>query len=193
MFEYIKGELIEIKPTHAIIENSQIAYFVNISLFSYTQINGLKEVQLYIHHIIREDFHALYGFADRSERDMFRHLISVSGIGANTARMMLSSMSPNEVKHAIVNGQVAELNRIKGIGAKTAQRIIVDLSDKLGRSEESENIFIGKDNTLKEEALSALIMLGFAKKQSEKVVEQIIKLGKFESIEEVVKEALKRL
>jgi len=193
MFEYIKGELIDLKPTYAIVENNQIAYFINISLYSYSQINGLKEVQLFIHHIIREDSHSLYGFAEKYERETFRHLISVSGIGANTARMMLSSMSPNEVKEAIVNRQVAELNRIKGIGAKTAQRIIVDLSDKMGKLDENENILLPQDNTIKEEALSALVMLGFAKKQSEKVVEQILKANDFESIEEVVKEALKRL
>ena len=193
MFEYIKGELVDIKPTYAILENNQIAYFINISLFSYSQINGLREVQLYIHHIIREDSHSLYGFAEKSERDTFRHLISVSGIGANTARMMLSSMTPTEVKSAIVNGQVAELNRIKGIGAKTAQRIIVDLSDKMGKIEESDIILTTKDNTIKEEALSALVMLGFAKKQSEKIVEQILKANDIDSIEGLVKEALKRL
>ena len=123
MFEYIKGELIDLKPTFVIVENNQIAYFINISIYSYSQINGLTEVQLYIHHIIREDSHTLYGFAEKKEREIFRHLISVSGIGANTARMMLSSMSPDEVKHAIINGHVAELNKIKGIGAKTANRI----------------------------------------------------------------------
>ncbi len=193
MFEYIKGELADLSPTFAVIENNGVAYFINISIFSYTKINGLKEVQLFIHHIIREDSHQLYGFADKKEREIFRYLISVSGIGANTARMMLSSMSPDEVKHAIVAGHVSVLNKIKGIGAKTAQRIIVDLSDKLGKLEDKENILINQDNSIKKEALSALVMLGFTKKQSEKVIDRIVEDNNTKSIEDIVKEALKRL
>jgi Holliday junction DNA helicase RuvA len=193
MFEYIKGEIRDLKPAYVIVENNDIGYFINISLNSYSKINGLKEAQVFIHHVIREDSHTLFGFADKKERELFRYLISVSGIGANTARMMLSSMLPEEIQNAITTGNVALLKGIKGIGAKTAQRVIVDLSDKLGKFDESDNIFVEKHNTIKEEALSALVMLGFSKKAVEKTVNSIMQGAESQSLESIVKEALKIL
>ncbi len=193
MFEYIIGEIRDLKPTCVIVENNDIGYFINISLYSYSKIDGLKEAQLFIHHVIREDSHTLFGFADKKERELFRYLISVSGIGANTARMMLSSMTPEEIQHAIISGNVAVLKGIKGIGAKTAQRVIVDLSDKLGNFDEGDNILVEKHNTIKEEALSALVMLGFSKKAVEKTISSIMQGAESQSIESIVKEALKRL
>ena len=161
MLEYIKGQVSEITPAFVILENMNMGYFVNISLHTYSSISQKQECHLFIHEILREDAYMLYGFADKAEREIFRNLLSVSGVGANTACMMLSSLSPDELKRAIVQEQVKTLQSIKGIGAKSAQRIIVDLKDKLEKEGLEEQIVKRQDNTIREEALSALVTLGF--------------------------------
>ena len=191
MFEFIEGEIIEKNPAYAAIYISGISYFVNISLTTYGQIQNLNNGRLYIHHIIREDAHVLFGFYTKLEREIFRMLISVSGIGANTARVMLSSLSPDEIQDAIVGGKVDTLKSIKGIGAKSAQRIIVDLRDKMGKGE--AEIFEIKDNTIKYEALSALTVLGFSKNAVDKILNKILAEEDNLAVEDLIKKALKRL
>lgn len=193
MFEYIKGAVASLKPSHIIVEANSIGYFITISLNSYTQLNGQTEVKLFLHQHIREDAHQLFGFATEAERDLFRMLISVNGIGANTAIMMFSSLSPDEISHAILNENVNLLKSIKGIGIKTAQRVIIDLKDKVGKSPISEQFVASADNTLRVEALSALVMLGFAKKPAEKEVDKILAAQPNLSVENVIKLALKSL
>ena len=193
MFEYIKGAVASLKPSHIIVEANSIGYFITISLNSYTQLNGQAEVKLFLHQHIREDAHQLFGFATEAERDLFRMLISVNGIGANTAIMMFSSLSPDEISHAILNENVNLLKSIKGIGIKTAQRVIIDLKDKVGKSPISEQFVASADNTLRVEALSALVMLGFAKKPAEKEVDKILAAQPNLSVENVIKLALKSL
>ncbi len=193
MFEYIKGHIIESSPAHCIVENNGIGYFINISLNTYTQLQNQKEIQLFLYEQIREDAHNLYGFYNVTERNIFTHLISVSGIGANTARMMLSSMSPHEIHEAIISGNVNLLKGIKGIGAKTAQRIIVDLTDKLGKEPVDQKIFTEPNNTIKDEALSALVMLGFVKGSAQKVIDKILAAEPNCKVEEVIKKALKMM
>ncbi|MCF8335102.1 MAG: Holliday junction branch migration protein RuvA [Bacteroidales bacterium] len=193
MLEFIKGQINEVTPAYVVIENTNTGYFVNISLNTYSQISEHKECTLFIHEIVREDAYVLYGFADKKEREIFRNLLAVSGVGANTACMMLSSLSPVELQNAIVNGQVNTLKTIKGIGAKSAQRIIVDLKDKLEKEGIEEQIVKSEDNTNKEEALSALITLGFPKKNVEKALETLIQKEPGLNVEELVKKALKKL
>ncbi|MCD6347004.1 MAG: Holliday junction branch migration protein RuvA [Bacteroidales bacterium] len=193
VYEYIKGQLTELSPTEAIVEQAGIGYNIQISLHSYTQIQGRKEISLFIHEIIREDTYDLFGFFGKDERALFRFLISVSGVGANTARMMLSSLSPEEIKEAILKDDVSVLKRTKGIGARTAERIIVDLRDKLGKLDESVQFLPGSDNTIRQEALSALIMLGFGKTDTAKVIDKLLlEKGKW-NVELLVKAALKKL
>jgi Holliday junction DNA helicase RuvA len=191
MYEFIEGDIIEKNPAYAIIYISGISYFINISLTTYGQIQNLNQGRLYIHQIIREDAHILFGFNTKLEREIFRMLISVSGIGAITARVMLSSLSPEEIQNAIVGGKVDILKSIKGIGAKSAQRIIVDLRDKMGK-EEAE-IFEIRDNTIKEQALSALTVLGFSKNAVDKVLNKILTEEDNLEVEDLIKKALKRL
>lgn len=193
MYEYIKGHIIEASPAHCVVENNGIGYFINISVNTYTLLQNQKEIQLYIFEQIREDAHNLYGFYETQERNMFVHLISVSGIGANTARMMLSSMSTGEIHEAIATGNVNVLKGIKGIGIKTAQRIIVDLSDKLGKINVDHKLFSEANNTIKDEALSALVMLGFIKGNAQKVVDKILATEPNSRVEDVIKKALKML
>lgn len=193
MFEYIKGAVASLKPSHIIVEANSIGYFITISLNSYTQLNGQENVKLFLHQVIREDAHQLFGFATEAERELFRMLISVNGIGSNTAIMMFSSLSPDEISHAILNENVNLLKSIKGIGIKTAQRVIIDLKDKVGKSPISEQFVASADNTLRVEALSALVMLGFAKKPAEKEVEKILAAQPNLSVENVIKLALKSL
>ncbi len=193
MFEYIKGSVASLKPSHIVLEVNSIGYFVTISLNTYTQLNGVDSVKLFIHQVIREDAHQLYGFATEPERELFRMLISVSGIGANTAIMMFSSLSPDEISNAILNENVNLLKSIKGIGVKTAQRVIIDLKDKVGKSPISEQFVASADNTLRNEALSALVMLGFAKKPAEKELDKILAAQPNLSVENVIKLALKSL
>ncbi len=193
MYEYIEGKITEMNPAYAIIECAGIGYFLNISLTTYTQIQSQKNVKLFAHLVVREDAHLLYGFHSKYERDIFRLLISVSGIGVNTARMMLSSLTPDEIQKAILSDNVNLLKSIKGIGIKSAQRLIVELKDKMGREAVSEEIFSAKYNTAKEEALSALVMLGFAKTTVDKIISQLLIDNQNITVEELIKEALKKL
>nr|WP_320117546.1 Holliday junction branch migration protein RuvA [uncultured Marinifilum sp.] len=193
MFEYIKGDLADLNPTSAVIDNNGIGYYLNISLNTYSKLSGYKTVQLYLHQVIRDDAHILFGFIDVKEREIFRLLISVSGVGANTARMMLSSLSPSEIQTAILSNNVKTLQGVKGIGAKSAQRIIIELKDKLAKDSDISEISLQQDNTSKDEALSALVMLGFAKNSVTKVVDKIYKANPESSVEELIKLALKQL
>jgi Holliday junction DNA helicase RuvA len=193
MYEFIRGIFIERNPAHIVIEAGGVGYFVNISLNTYSKFNNQKEGLLYLHQAIREDAHVLYGFADKSERDLFRNLISVNGVGASTAIMMLSSLSPDEIAVAVTTENVAVLKAVKGIGIKTAQRIIIDLKDKLGKLYETDQIFLSPNNTILNESLSALVMLGFVKRDAEKVVSKILQEQPQTTVEGVIKQALKRL
>jgi len=193
MLEFIKGEIIETTPAYVVLRNNGLGYFINISLNTYSGISEKTECLLYVHEIVREDAYMLYGFADKKERELFRSLISVSGVGSNTARMMLSSLSPEELKAAIVQERVNVLKGIKGIGAKSAQRIIVDLKDKLEKEHTGQEIISAPDNTSKEEALSALVTLGFPKKNVEKVLDNLTGQEPDLNVESLVKQALKKL
>ncbi|HKK41145.1 MAG TPA: Holliday junction branch migration protein RuvA [Bacteroidales bacterium] len=193
MIDYIKGVITLITPTYLIVETGGIGYLVNISLTTFSRLEKEKEYKILIHEVIREDAHQLFGFADHKERDIFRLLISVNGVGANTARMMLSSLSPEETEKAISFSEVNILKGIKGIGLKTAQRIIVDLKDKIGRHAGDDEIFAFTDNTIREEALSALVMLGFAKSAVTKVLDKIIREEKNLTVEDLIKRALNNL
>jgi len=193
MLEYIKGNIQEITPAYTVIENNKIGYFVNISLHTYSQISEMKEVSLIVHEIIREDAYLLYGFAERNERELFRQLLSVSGVGANTACMMLSSLSPSELTNAIINGEVNTLKSVKGIGAKSAQRIIVDLKDKLSKEETMGEIISTRDNTIKDEAFSALVTLGFNKRKVEQVLDKLLAKSSDLKVEDLIKRALQEL
>ena len=194
MIEYIKGTLSEINPTEAIIENNGIGYSALISLQTYEEINGKSEVKLYIHHYLREDEELYYGFATKDERHMFRLLISVSGIGAATARMMLSSMSSDEITNAILTEDINKIKSIKGIGLKSAQRLIIELKDKVGKTSGNAPTLPGlSSDTAIEEATTALVMLGFTKQNVNKVLSSIVKEKPGASLEEMIKIALKKL
>lgn len=195
MYDYIKGQLTEITPTEAVIENNGIGYKLQISLQSFTDIQSLKETKLYIYHHVREDIELWYGFFTKEERSIFMMLIEVSGIGPNTARMMLSSMSSNEIRNAIVTGDVNRIKSIKGIGIKTAQRVIIDLKDKIAKgSGSSVDLLIQSPGSANmDEALSALVMLGFNKAAADKVLKAIAKENPNYTIEEFIKFSLKRL
>lgn len=193
MMDYIKGIITGLTPAFLIIETGGIGYFVNISLNTFTRLEGKSDYRILIHEVIREDLHQLFGFADKEERDIFRLLISVTGVGAGTARMMLSSLSPEEIEKAIIGSDVHKLKSVKGIGVKTAERIIVDLRDKLGKAAASGEIFSFTDNTRREEALSALVMLGFARGTVLKTLDKIIREDRNLTVEEIIKKALKNL
>ena len=193
MIDYIKGKLAELTPTSAIVENEGIGYYLSISLSTFSRLEGRNDCKILVHEVIREDSHQLFGFADKEERDIFRLLISVSGVGAGTARMMLSSLSHDEIEKAILGSDVNTLKSIKGIGLKSAQRIIVDLKDKVGKQSGTGEIFAFTDNTKREEALSALVMLGFGKSAVFKVLDRIIREEKNLTVEELIKKALKSL
>ena len=198
MIEYIKGELTEITPAMAVIECNGLGYGINVSLNTYSAIQGKKEVKLYIYESIREDAYILYGFATKQERELFLLLISVSGIGGNTARMILSALTPSELCNVISSGNEKLLKTVKGIGLKTAQRIIVDLKDKIsttdiGTSTTSAPISITANNEIYEEAIAALTMLGLAQAPSQKIVAAILKEEPDAAVEKVIKLALKRL
>ena len=194
MYEFIKGRLIEKNPTYVVVEANGIGYVLHISLHTYTLLKEKEDCCLYAHFVVREDAQILYGFAEVEERELFRHLISVSGVGPNTARMILSSASPSEVANAIGQGNVPFLQGIKGIGAKTAQRIIVDLKGKLSKDLiPYEKVETGY-NTKKEEALSGLVILGFSKMLAEKALNKIIeKEGAGLPVEQLIRHALKIL
>ena len=191
MYEFIEGEFVEKSPAHLIVKADHLAYYIHISVFTYSQISNKSSGRIYLHFVVREDAQMLYGFSNREERQIFKSLISVSGVGANTARLILSSLSPEEITQAIMAGNVAVLQGIKGIGAKSAQRIIVDLKDKVGKGAGIDELFFSKDNTSREEALSALVALGFPKKTVDKTVTRILAEQPELSVEEVVKAALK--
>jgi len=193
MYEFIRGTIAALNPTSIVIEAGGIGYFVNISLNTYSKLNGKKEARLLVHQVVREDAHILYGFAEKSERDLFRNLISVNGVGASTAIMMLSSLTADEIVSAVTTENVTVLKAVKGIGAKTAQRIIIDLKDKLGKISETSQILLSPDNTIRNESLSALVMLGFAKKDADKVVSKLLQEEPGATVESVIKKALKRL
>jgi Holliday junction DNA helicase RuvA len=196
MIEYIKGKLIEKNPAFVVLETSGgIAYFIHISLATFSNIGDREEVKLLTHFVIREDAQLLYGFAEEEERNLFRLLISVNGIGVNTARLMLSSLSVNELINAIATENLKIIQGIKGIGAKTAQRVIIELKDKIGKTNTTNSeIFTFSYNNNRVEALSALVSLGFVKNSADAVLEKIIKSeGVNLSVEDLIKKALKLL
>lgn len=196
MYDYIKGEIAELTPAFVVIDAGGVGFCIHITLPTYTQLNGQNVARLFIYEAIREDAHLLYGFMNQAERQLFLLLISVSGIGANTARMIMSSYSTQEIQDMIATGNVTALNAIKGIGTKTAQRIIVDLKDKILKIagvNNSGQLLLSVSNPVKEEAVSALIMLGFAANTSQKAVEQILKNEPGLRVEQLIKLALKMM
>ena len=193
MIHHLTGKLVEKNPTHVVVECSGVGYFVNISLNTFSLLPEGEAIQIYTHLQVKEDSHTLFGFMQKSEREIFRLLISVSGVGASTARTMLSSLEPGQIREAIAGGDVATIQSIKGIGAKTAQRLILDLKDKILKTFEDHEVLVPKDNTIKEEALSALETLGFTRKQSGKVIDRIMKDSGSPTVEFLIKEALKNL
>ena len=193
MYEYFNGKLAYKAPTHVIIDVSGIGYYVHISLYTFSQIKDQENCKLFISLQVREDSHTLYGFATEGEKKLFENLISVSGIGPNTGRMILSSNTPDEIQSAIVNGQVALIQKIKGIGPKTAQRLILELQDKLKKQGFEALASPIQSQSVPEEALSALVMLGFNKVAAEKVLNTILKTESNLSVEDMIKLALKRL
>jgi Holliday junction DNA helicase RuvA len=193
IYEYITGKLADLTPAAAVVEQGGIGYQIQISLQTYSAIRGQETVVLMVEEIIREDAHTLFGFHSREEREMFRLLVSVNGIGPNTARMMLSSLTTPDIRRAIQTDNVNLLKSVKGVGIKTAQRVIIDLRDKLAKTEESTGIFPIPGNTSRDEALSALVMLGFGRNESVKALDQILKDAPATGAEELVKLALKKL
>ena len=197
MFDYIKGEPTELTPAYVVLETGGVGYCVNITLPTFSALSGKTNAKLYVYEAIREDAHLLYGFMNQAERQLFLLLISVSGIGANTARMIMSSYSSQEIQEMIATGNVVALNAIKGIGSKTAQRIIVDLKDKIQKIAlapgQSSNPVFAANNELKEEAVSALVMLGFAAAATQKTVDQILKSEPHLRVEQLIKMALKMM
>ncbi len=190
MIEYIKGTLAKLSPTEAIVECAGIGYALNITLPTYTQLEGAKEIKLLVHEVIREDTHALFGFINEQERSLFRLLISVSGIGPNTARMILSSIYAPDLEQIIRNGDHSHLKNVKGIGEKTAQRIIVDLKDKIkpmGDALTPQPIVVSE---VYDEALAALMMLGFTRQQSQKALKKLFDAEPSLKVEEAIKKAL---
>ncbi len=193
MITHLEGRLVEKNPTDVVIDCNGVGYFINISLHTFSQIPDRENLRLYTYLQVREDSHTLYGFSTKSEREIFKLLFSVSGIGANTARTMLSSLSPEQVKEGIASGDVALIQSVKGIGAKTAQRVIIDLKDKVLKVYGIDELSLIPNNTNKDEALSALEVLGFNKKQSEKVIDKILITHPDALVEQIIKEALKNL
>lgn len=194
MYEYIKGTVAELNPAMAVIEAGGVGYSIIISLQTYTSIGSAGEAKLYVHYVVREDAQLLYGFFTKTERDIFRHLIAVSGVGGNTARMILSTFSPDEVASIIMTGQAEVLKSVKGLGLKTAQKIIVELRDKIGGISSSSSLPVsGAANPCYAEALSALTMLGFARSASEKTLSALCKENHSASVEDLIRMALKKM
>lgn len=195
MFEYIKGTVIELNPAETIIENGGFGYRIMISLQTYEALQGKTEAKIYLYHYIREDEEQFYGFATRDERELFRLLISVSGVGVASARMMLSSLTDDEIRNAILSEDINRIKSVKGIGLKTAQRLILELKDKVVKGEGYEGIIpIGNtSNAVMEEATVALVTLGFNKSSINKVLSDILKKSPASSVEELIKQALKKL
>jgi len=195
VYDYLNGKLALKSPAHAVLDVGGVGYHVHISLTTYAQIKDLESCKLYVSLQVREDAHTLYGFATEAERRLFGHLISVAGIGPNTGRMMLSSSTPEEIRSAIVGGQVPAIQRIKGIGPKTAQRVILELQDKLRKENPDEGSVASSPakQSVAEEAGSALVMLGFGRPQVDKVLAGLLAGDAGQSVEELIKAALKKL
>jgi holliday junction DNA helicase RuvA len=193
MYAFIKGKLVEKKPTSVVVEANGIGYQIHISLNTYAAIGLNEQVKLYLHLVVRDDAHVLYGFEQESERALFLLLITVSGVGANTARLILSSLTTSEAIDAIALGKTHILEGVKGIGGKTAQRIVVDLKDKVGKGEITNEKVASSYNTLKSEALSGLLILGFNKNNADKALDKLLETHQEPSVEFLIKEALKVL
>jgi holliday junction DNA helicase RuvA len=193
MINYLKGRLVEKTPTYVVIECNGVGYTVNISLYTFSKITDSELLKLETHLVVREDAHTLYGFFDKTEKEIFKLLISVSGVGPSTARTMLSSMTPKQIQEAIASNDVATVQSAKGIGAKTAQRVILDLKDKILKTFSLSEDFEVANNTIKDEALSALEVLGYSRRQSEKTIQKIILENPDSSLENIIKFALKNL
>ena len=193
MIDYISGEIAELTPTYAVIDNHGMGYMLSISLNSYSALQNAVEAKLYVYEAIREDAYALYGFAEKVERELFEQLISVSGVGAASARMILSTFRPSELKQIIASANSNMLKSVKGIGAKTAQRIIVDLKDKINMGDDSLDITVPSSNESFEEALAALVMLGFPKPVSQKALKKLYTGNPAISVEDAIKQALKMM
>ena len=193
MIHHLRGKLVERNPTHVIVECGGVGYFVNISLNTFSKLPEQENISLFTHLQVKEDSHTLFGFMEKSEREIFLLLLSVSGIGSSIARTMLSSMSPSQIRDAIANGDVPTIQAIKGIGAKTAQRVILDLRDKVLKVYDIDELSLSANNTNKDEALSALEVLGFARKQAERVVDKVLNQDASLSVENIIKLALKNL
>lgn len=200
MYEYIKGDIAEITPTYVVIDASGVGYYINISLQTYTEIEKSSSAKVFVHFIVREDAQILYGFATKAERELFRLLIGVSGVGGNTARMVLSTYSTKEVASIIATENATLLKNVKGLGLKTAQKIIVELKDKItgiamsaGTQTDSSAITSVESNQIYQEAISALTMLGFPKAASDKAVRAVLKSDPLVSVEDLIRMSLKRL
>lgn len=193
MITHIQGKLVEKTPTDVVIDCGGVGYHINISLHTYSMLPASEQLKLFTHLLIREDAHSLYGFVEKSERELFKLLISVSGIGASIARTMLSSLDPKQIIQAIAVADVVTIQSIKGIGAKTAQRVILDLKDKVLKIYDLDENSLSQNNTNRDEALSALEVLGFVRKTSEKVVDKVISQNPEATVEIIIKQALKNL
>jgi Holliday junction DNA helicase RuvA len=193
MIAHLQGKLVEKSPTHIVVDCGGVGYHVNISLHTYSLLPATDFIKLFTYLQIKEDSHTLFGFIEKSEREIFKLLLSVSGIGASIARTMLSSLDPKQVANAIASGDVTTIQSIKGIGSKTAQRVILDLKDKVLKLYDLDEVSMSQSNTNRDEALSALEVLGFVRKTSERVVEKIIKDAPDSSVEFIIKQALKNL
>ena len=193
MITQLQGRLVEKHPTHVVIDCQGVGYEVNISLHTYGQLTTDEQIRLYTHLQVREDAHILYGFYQPLERSIFRLLISISGIGASIARTMLSSMTPHQIQQAIVREDLAAIKAVKGIGLKTAQRVLIELKDKIQNVQGLDELPVQKNNTIKEETLSALEVLGYPRRQAEKVIDNILQSNPESSVELLIKQALNKL
>ena len=193
MITHLRGKLVEKNPTYVIVECNGVGYYAHISLNTFSNLSDEEAIFLYTYLSVKEDSNTLYGFISKIEREIFKLLISVSGVGPSIARTMLSSMTTEEIQHAIASSDVASIQSVKGIGAKTAQRVIIDLKDKIIKTYGIDEVSVSQSNTNKEEALSALEVLGFTSKQSERVVDRILKEDSTMSVENLIKQALKNL
>lgn len=193
MIAHLQGKLVEKNPTEVVIDCGGVGYHVNISLHTYSLLPTTEAIKLFTYQIIKEDSHSLYGFVEKSEREIFKMLLSVSGIGANIARTMLSSIEPKQIIQAIATADVVTIQGIKGIGSKTAQRVILDLKEKVLKIYDLDEVSLHQNNTNRDEALSALEVLGYIRRTSEKIVEKIIKENPDATVEFIIKQALKNL
>ncbi|MEM8926634.1 MAG: Holliday junction branch migration protein RuvA [Bacteroidota bacterium] len=193
MITHLSGKLVEKNPTYVIVECNGVGYFLNISLHTFSLLPSDENLRIYTHLQVKEDSHTLFGFMEKAEREIFLLLISISGIGPSIARTMLSSLNPTQVRDAIANGEVATIQAVKGIGTKTAQRVIVELKDKVLKVQNMDEVSLPSNNTTKEEALSALEVLGFNRRQSEKAVDRVLSQESSLGVEDIIKQALKNL